>query len=530
MTSISVVFAPVWDITRPWTAPAYLCSYARHLGNQVSYHDLNIELYRFCKDRGFGALWEDVRYASSWESGALDFLADYIDLSELHGDVVAFSLTMSNLSMSLSLARRVRIRYPKKKIIMGGHSVYLPHQVARIPGELADAVCQGEGEFALRDLLERGVSDLDNVPGLYLPEVDGAWRYTGPRPLIEDLDSIPWPRFEEINFPRYTRRFLPLVGSRGCVNRCKFCMDRYMMRYHFRSRSARHQVDELEYLVHHFDVEYFPYNDSLLNGDVTLLSEKTDEIRRRGLTVHYGGNLMVRKDMDEALFKRMRQSGFATALIGVESGSAETLKWMGKRHSPAMAKEFLRLCHNAGIRTELNFIVGFPTETEEHFQETLSFIQENRSHIDAVVSAFPYSLLPSEVMEQKEKFGIVHQAGDPASSWKSTDGANTETVRMNRLSCLMRLCQDLNLIAPHTMSQSTESPPSEQQLYTQLSAAWEQYWSETTKASPEHRAIAMSAIRARKIQQRNRSLSLFLGKIGLEKPIRQLYRAVLRKR
>jgi len=348
--------------------------------------------------------------------------------------------------------------------------------------------------------------------------------------MIEDLDTIPWPKFEEVDLSRYERRFLPLVGSRGCVNRCKFCMDQYMMRYHFRTRSARHQVDELEYLPQHFDVEYFPYNDSLLNGDIALLAEKTNEILRRGLNVHYGGNLMVRKDMDEALFRRMRRSGFETALIGVESGSAEILKWMGKRHSPGMAREFLRACHTAGIRTELNFIVGFPWETEALFQETLSFIKENRPHIDAVVSAVPYGLPPSKVTEQMEKFGVARQKGALPHEWISTDGTNTLEVRMKRLDRLMDLCRELNLIVPHTMSQAAGAPPANEQLQEQLYAAWKKYWRETRDANPRYRKNALSGIRARQIQKRNLSLSIFLGKIGLEKPIRHLYRAVLRKR
>lgn len=529
VTDLSVVFAPVWDVTRPWPAPSFLCSYARHLGCQVTCHDVNIELFRFCEVRGFEALWKDYRYVKLWENGEFDFLAEHIDLSELRGQTVAFSLTKSNLSLSLALARLIRSRYPQKKIIMGGHSVYFPDQVALIPVELADAVCQGEGEYTLRDLLERGVTNLDDVPGLYLPAEDGTWRHTGPRPLIEDLDSIPWPKFEEINFSRYERRFLPLVGSRGCVNRCKFCMDRYMMKYHFRSRSAGHQVDELEYLPQHFDVEYFPYNDSLLNGDVALLSEKTEEILRRGLKVHYGGNLMVRKDMDGALFHRMRQSGFETALIGVESGSAETLKWMGKRHSPAMASEFLRKCHNAGIRTELNFMVGFPTETEEHFQETLAFIRENRPNIDAVVSAVPYSLMPSEILEQKEKYGIIYQAGAPAWDWQTTDGTNTDAIRLNRMHHLLSLCQDLNLIAPHTMSQNSEFPPGAEMMRMKLRTAWENYWCKTTEGNPEHRNFVVSVIRARRVQRRNLSIAVALEKVGLEKPVRSLYRTIMRK-
>ncbi len=529
-TGINVIFAPAWDVTRPWTAPAYLCSYARHLGIRVRYHDVNIELYHICKKCGFESLWTDGRYAPLWERGDLNFLAEYFDLSELEGEVVAFSLTNTNLSFSLALARRIRSYYPKKKIIMGGHSVYFPEQVAVIPVDLCDAVCQGEGEYALRDLMERGVSNLDDVPGLYLPQQNGTWRFTGPRPLINDLDTIPWPKFEEIDLSRYERRFLPLVGSRGCVNRCKFCMDQYMMRYHFRTRSACHQVDELEYLPQHFDVEYFPYNDSLLNGDIALLLAKTDEILRRGLNVHYGGNLMVRKDMDEAVFRRLRRSGFETALIGVESGSAEILKWMGKRHSPGMAREFLRACHTAGIKTELNFIVGFPWETEALFQETLSFIKENHSHIDAVVSAVPYGLLPSKVTEQMERFGVARQEGVPPHEWISTDGTNTLEVRMNRLARLMALCQDLNLIVPHTMSQDTVPPPFGEQVRTQLYTAWEKYWRKTKNANPRHRKNALSGIRARQIQKRNLSLAVFLGKIGLEKPIRHLYRTVLRKR
>lgn len=445
----TIIMPPMWHVREPWTAPAYIVEALRAKGYSVQFLDYNIRLFRLCEPLNYGHLWTDGAFFDAWTGGGLDYMAEIPDLEEIQGGVVGISVTQTSWTVGAALAKRIRARFPNRKIILGGHSLYFPHEVARISPDAADAICRGEGEQTIAEVMERGFATLEEVPGLYLPDGKG-WRLTGDRPMERDLDRLAWPRFEGIDLSLYGKRFLPLMGARGCVGKCVYCQDRYRAPG-FRVRSAASQVDELEYLSRAFDVEHFPYNEPLMNGHVGILSEKADEILRRGLRVQFGGNLMVRPDMPAELFQRLRRAGMSIALVGVESGSAKVLRGMRKRHTPEMAETFLRDCHNAGIKAELNFILGFPTETEEDFLETCAFVRRNAAHIDAVISIMPLLVQPSDLYDRHKEFDIVLRRPDDYENWRVRGGGNTLEVRMDRVRRFKELCAELNLLQNEVM-------------------------------------------------------------------------------
>lgn len=434
----------MWSTTVPWTAPAFLAESLRQEGFRIQFLDYNIRLFHICQKLGFAYLWEDSAFFPSWMQGDLNYLSALFNLDEIGGGVIGFCTTQTNTRNSVFLAERIRKKFPNRKIIFGGHEVHFPEQVERIPLHAADAICKGEGEGLIVELMRRGFTEPDTVQGLYLPRENG-WRLTGERPPETSLDTIPWPRYSEIEHGQYGKRYLALLGSRGCISNCVFCSERCRIPG-YRTRSAVNQVDELEFHSSHFDIEHFPYYDSLANGNYRILREKSEEILRRGLRVDFSGNLMIRDNMPDDLFPLMRKSGFSVAFIGIESGSPNTLAAMRKRHSPDLAASFLRKCHNAGIRTEVNFIVGFPTETEADFKDTLGFITTNRAYIDTIISVNTFGLGPSDLWDIRDSFGIVIDNLDNcAHEWHTSDGQNTLDVRQERLERFLRLEEDLGL-------------------------------------------------------------------------------------
>jgi len=145
---LTLILPPLWDVTRPWTATVYLCEYMRSLGYRVQFIDFNIELYHWCKSFDCGDLWHNWRYFEVWSDGRLNFLARLMDLNEIRGEVAGFSVGSTSLAFTTALAGEVRKRFPRKKIIWGGHGVFLPSEVALIPMTHAGAICKGEDERA----------------------------------------------------------------------------------------------------------------------------------------------------------------------------------------------------------------------------------------------------------------------------------------------------------------------------------------------------------------------------------------------
>jgi len=481
--------APQWHIREPWTAPAYICETLRSKGYRVQFIDWNVRLYRLSEKLGFGHLWHGFSFHQAWQEGEMRYLAYLCDIEEIKGAVIGFSVTQQSVYASIELAKRIRKRYPNRKIIFGGHEVFFPEQVAVVPLDAADAICKGEGEATICELMERGVENAADVPGLYVPTEEG-WRNTGHRCPIQDLDTIPWPTFSEIDYDLYGKRFLPIMGSRGCIGNCFFCGDRYTAPG-YRIRSALNQVDELEYLSTNFDVEHFPYNDPLLDGNIPILEEKTDELIRRKLDVSYGGNMMVRRHMPESLFPKLRQSGMTIALVGVESGSADVLRRMRKQHTPEQASWFLRNLHNAGIRTEVNFLFGFPTETEAHFQETLQFLRDNRQYMTCVISIASLILLPSDLADQRDEFNVVMNEETGTKGWYVADGSNTLEIREDRVNRFMAAAREYGLIEDYLMG---DHHVQESKGLPTARAYWKKYvahWQDNPTCTQDERSTAL---------------------------------------
>ena len=70
------------------------------------------------------------------------------------------------------------------------------------------------------------------------------------------------------------------------------------------------------------------------------------------------------------------------------------LKRMGRRHTKEQTRELLERLRAEipGLVLRTTFIVGFPGETEEHFQEILDFVEEFRFER---LGVFPYSHEPN---------------------------------------------------------------------------------------------------------------------------------------
>ncbi|MBW7864168.1 MAG: B12-binding domain-containing radical SAM protein [Candidatus Hydrogenedentes bacterium] len=458
---ITLIVPPMWSTTAPWTASGFLCEALRKRGFRVQFLDYNIQLFHACQSIGFGNLWSDPSFIQNWEDCAFDYLSHIFDLDEIQGGVIGFCATQTGLRSAVTLAKRIRDHFPRRKIIFGGHAVYFPDGATVVPVDVADAICKGEGEEVVCEMLNKDFRRWREIPGLYLP-TDKGWVLNQERPPVTDLDQFPWPTYSEVDLSRYTKPYLGLVGSRGCLGRCVFCSERQRFPGH-RFRSVANQVDELEYLSSTYPIEHFPYYDSLVNGNYQVLREKAEEIIRRGLKVDYSGNMMVRESMADDLFPLLRKSGFSVAFIGIESGSAATLARMRKRHNPRMAADFLKKCHNAGIRTEINIIIGFPTETETHFQETLDFVRDNRQYIDNIISLNTFGLAHSDLCDKLEEYGIViDRKFANGNEWHTREHPNDIGVRRARMETFLKLEETLGLRGEYLFSDEHyfgENPP-----------------------------------------------------------------------
>ena len=111
---------------------------------------------------------------------------------------------------------------------------------------------------------------------------------------------------------------------------------------------------------------------------------------------------MVTKEFADLFLKEPRLVKYFH--LALQSGSPKVLKDMGRKTNLEKLSKILHFiklkCPEFTFRADI--LVGFPTETEENFQETLDFIQKNKI---SFVHTFPFSVRPGTKAEGFIKSG-----------------------------------------------------------------------------------------------------------------------------
>jgi len=463
---VILVFMPPFCCDTPPLGIAYLSRYLRSKGITTSVIDLNRSCYEMAP-QNLRKYWQGdngrLCPKASVHSIMLKALEQPITecvnaICQSKTKVIGFSFIYANSLLSVEMAKRIKERSPQKWIVFGGAecswheedrcipSCFFGWELADLyPPELVDAFVVGEGEETLLDIIERskGGGDLDSTPGA--SSRAAGYKDFQPRPLIKKLDDIPYPTFEEFDLALYSQEKLPMIMSRGCIGRCTFCNDHKIYKI-FRSRTAEHILAEMEHHIKRYGVRQFLLCDLLINGNVRELDRLCDSIINSGLELVWCGSAICRKEMTSSLMAKMRRAGCTCITYGVESFSPRVLALMNKHENLEMIRNVLKATHDAGIRTQLNIIAGFPGETEDHLQQTITGLRDNRLYIDAIGSlATCFVGLGTDLQRNASRYGIDDASGIDPGDWRTRDGSNTYKVRVERVGKVLSVVRELGL-------------------------------------------------------------------------------------
>lgn len=145
-------------------------------------------------------------------------------------DIVGFSCSIWNITQVLEQCRRLKKYLPRVKIVLGGQEVTNSQVDFMAECPQIDVLVDGEGEDTFRDLILTWLqwgreASLEAVAGI-------RWRRRNlvvtnqPRPLIEDLDTIPSPYLAGCLIPKNEHHLgMMIETSRGCPFHCTFCFE-----------------------------------------------------------------------------------------------------------------------------------------------------------------------------------------------------------------------------------------------------------------------------------------------------------------
>ncbi len=309
---------------------------------------------------------------SSLATQALQILATQPEL-------VGITATTSGFMDAVDLATQLKAARPELRVVVGGpHASSLGVPLLASFPEL-DALCLGEGEGPLLDLVEgKALADIPNLVWR-----DGERIVSNPRRArLQHLDDLPFPAYEKLaGFPEryhlplfsYTQRFgATLITSRGCPYTCSFC-DRTVFEHQYRFNSPAYIYAHMKHLRDHFGVHHINIYDDLFTANQGRVAELCQLLIDEPLGMNF--NCIIRAGhTSEELLRMLKRAGCLLVSLGAESADPGLMA----RHKAGVTLEAVRRTveqvHAAALRAKGLFIFGLPGETPETFQRTSDFI------------------------------------------------------------------------------------------------------------------------------------------------------------
>jgi len=297
---------------------------------------------------------------------------------EFAPDIVGVTSTTPLFGNAIQIAKGVKEALPDVQLVMGGP--HITGQGAEVLEKwgFVDVLVLGEGESTLLDLARE--TPLASVTGIAYRQ-GGEVKVTPPRPLIEDLDSLPFPARDFYDAGDYAHPLYELYGkpmatilsTRGCPFQCSFCSSRATFGRRVRYRSVDSVMAEVDLLIEKHGVKSLKFADDTFALAKDRLTEICAELGKRGLP--WIANARV-NTITEEMVETMRDSGCRLLLFGLESGDQFVLNEIMKGTTIEEMSEVLVWTDEAGIDTIGTFIIGAPSETTKTAKATIDLAKE----------------------------------------------------------------------------------------------------------------------------------------------------------
>jgi radical SAM superfamily enzyme YgiQ (UPF0313 family) len=302
-------------------------------------------------------------------------------------DLVGLSMTFQFRAREFgALAAALRAAGYRGHLTAGGHFPTFAYREVLECFPAIDSVVRHEGEVTLPALCDAVAAraSLADLAGLVFRAADGALVVNPPRPLLTDLDALPFPTRTgdpqlHLGIPAAF-----LVGSRGCYGHCTFCCIHAYIKEAggpvYRLRSPENVADEMAELRRARGVRMFVFHDDDFftrdhARDLVRVTALRDALRRRGVT---DIAIVVKArpdDVDPQVFAVLDEIGLLRVYLGIEAGSTEGLRVLGRGVDLAENHRALGALRDRDVYACYNMLAFDPESTLRSLRESFSFIR-----------------------------------------------------------------------------------------------------------------------------------------------------------
>ena len=470
------------QFSRPPAGLAFMAGVCEHENIDYQLLDLNIEFLKFAGQ----AVWNQVYAHASYDLDQIDpgleqlldqFLTEQVLKIKNYGaDCVALHvLTYLQQQWAVRFLKKLKEIFPVM-VIAGGPAVsgsqYLKEDKSQSFGRYLSQenlinyyVC-GEGDEIFKNFLTGSRQAL----GLNTATGEETWQ-----PQLDNLDDLPMPSYRKISINDYyspqDTPVLSVTSSRGCVRRCTFCDVGHIWKK-YRYRNGENMAKEI--LKHYQDTgaTSFWFTDSLINGSLKqfrTMQQKIMEYQQQYpdlLKLRYSGQFIIRPkgSHPEEMYAAMKATGCTHIEVGIESGSEAVRNHIGKKFSNADIDYHFEMSEKYGIQNLMLMMAGYPTETEQDFQDTVNMLKRYQKYVIndtafGVIINSPASILPNTPLHRMEKELGIHYTGNINKMQQWVVDSNpglTLRERHRRWIKLIKLSLDLGYNLPAEIMVNTE--------------------------------------------------------------------------
>lgn len=368
-------------------APALLKASVESAGFSCRTVDFNIRLYQDLDNTADLETYFTTGLNLEHEPSAVELVEQWVtELCKLNPRYIGISVfTYQNRIATQLFCTAIRQLIPNVKIVIGGQGIAdggiegeSGFAVQLISQSLIDFWIRSEGEISLVELLKGNIT----YPGINSNSFE----------QIENLNILPFPNYDDYDLLQYKNsNSLPVTGSRGCVRACSFCDIHEHWAYRY--RNGQNIADEINYLNLKYRVTDFSFSDSLINGNlkefknfIKLLSNRNQQSAEK---ITWSSQFIVRSErtVNEQYWQDIADSGAKNLAIGVETGSDKVRLHMNKKFTNQDLDYTIQMMAKYNITCQFLIIVGYPTETDADFQDTLDMFTKYQPLVQNVITS-----------------------------------------------------------------------------------------------------------------------------------------------
>jgi radical SAM superfamily enzyme YgiQ (UPF0313 family) len=318
----------------------------------------------------------------------IDSYAEHYDVSttvkealKFNPDIVGITAVTPTFGNAIMIAKALKKANPDVTIAMGGPHITPTGALILQNHKCVDICVKHEGEYAFLELTQK--KPLKDILGIFYRNDAGTVITNPDRPLLENLDELPFParhlidlsKYHHVLYSSYGEPLTEMTTSRGCPYKCSFCASKITNGSRVRFRSVENVIEEVDELINNYGIKVIEFRDDTLTLNPPRFKRLCEELKKRD--VDFIGNAKVNM---VARFPEMAQqakdAGCKLFLFGCESGDQKILDSFLKSQTVEDIKQAFKIVNHVGLDTLACFILGSPLETRETARKTIDLSKE----------------------------------------------------------------------------------------------------------------------------------------------------------